>query len=60
MRRKIQVRGATLDNGKEVRETDEGVVSVFVHPDKTVSTTDGNGHHTTVEGTWTTYTPRVL
>ena len=60
MRRKVQVRGSKLDSGIEVTENDEGVVSVFVHPDKSITTTDGNGHHRKVSGIWISYTPRVL
>ena len=60
MRRTIQVRGATMDSGNEFTENEEGVVAVYVHPDKSVSYKDNKGNETTIEGTWVSYTPRVL
>jgi len=58
MRRSIMVFGCTMDDGSQVTCDDEGVVSVRVHPDRSVSVTDSNNDETTVEGEWVGYVPR--
>ena len=58
MRRAIQVFGAELDTGKKITTDDDGVVSVTVHPDKSVTYTDPTGSTHTAEGSWTSYIPR--
>jgi hypothetical protein len=58
MRRAIKVFGAQLENGGKVTTDDEGVVSVTVHPDKSVSFLDPDGQTTTVDSKWTSYVPR--
>ena len=60
MRRKIQVRGVMLKNGLEFTEELDGVVSVYVHPDGTVTYKNVKGEEILVAGNWTSYTPRVL
>lgn len=58
MRRVIKVWGAELDNGNKVIIADEGVVSVTIHPDKSVTYLNPEGQTIAVEGAWTSYNPR--
>ncbi len=58
MRRSIMVFGCTLDDGSQVTCNDDGVVSVRVHPDHSVSTTNSHNEETTVDGKWVGYVPR--
>ncbi len=58
MRRAIKVWGAELDNGNSITTADEGVVSVTVHPDKSVTYLNPQGQTISVSGAWTSYNPR--
>lgn len=60
MRRTIQVRGVVFVDGTEFTENNEGVVAVYVHPDKSVTYKDSKGTEVAVDGEWISYTPRVL
>ncbi len=58
VRRAIKVWGAQMDDGRMVTNDDPSIVSVTIHPDGHVSTTDPQGKEETVSGTWATYNPR--
>jgi len=58
VRRAIKVWGAQMDDGRMVTNDDPSIVSVTIHPDGHVSTTDPTGKEQTVSGTWATYNPR--
>lgn len=58
-KRSIQVWGVTLTDGTEIKNTDEGIVSVIANPDKTVTITDVDNNVKIVEGAeWVSYVPR--
>jgi len=58
MRRSIKVFGAQLEDGNKVTTDDEGIVSVTVHPDKSVTFLTPDGSTKTVGSKWTSYVPR--
>ena len=58
MRRSIKVYGAQLEDGKEITTDDEGVVSVTVHPDKSVTYLTPEGQTMQTESKWLSYVPR--
>lgn len=58
VRRAIKVWGAIMDDGRAVTNDDPNIVSVTIHPDGSVVTTDPAGHDDKVEGNWATYNPR--
>jgi len=58
LRRPIKVWGAIMQDGSQITENDENVVSVTCHPDKSVTTTDPQGKETRHEGEWVSYNPR--
>lgn len=58
VRRAIKVWGAVMQDGTSVTNDDPNVVSVIIHPDGHVSTTDSAGRDTVINGTWATYNPR--
>ena len=58
MRRAIKVLCSELDNGNKITIANEGVVSVTIHPDKSVTYLDPQGQTIAVEGSWTSYNPR--
>lgn len=58
IRRAIKVWGAQMDDGRMVTNDDPEIVSVTIHPDGHVSTTNPHGKEHNVSGTWATYNPR--
>jgi hypothetical protein len=58
MRRAIKVFGAQLEDGNQVTTDDEGIVSVTVHPDKSVTFLTPDGNTKSVSSKWTSYVPR--
>ena len=58
MRRAIKVFGAVLDTGKTIKTDSDDIVSVTIHPDKSVTYLDPEGHTSTAEGQWVSYVPR--
>ncbi|MFK5892175.1 MAG: hypothetical protein QM504_03025 [Pseudomonadota bacterium] len=58
MRRAIKVFGAQLEDGNKVTTDDDGIVSVTVHPDKSVTFLTPEGDTMAVNGKWTSYVPR--
>ncbi len=58
MRRSIKVFGAELEDGTKITTDDEGVVSVTVHPDKSVTYLTSDGQTITTESKWESYVPR--
>jgi hypothetical protein len=58
VRRAIKVWGAVMKDGTSITNEDPNVVSVIIHPDGSVSTTDPSGRAHKAEGTWATYNPR--
>ncbi len=58
MRRAIKVFGAQLENGGKVTTDDDDIVSVTVHPDKSVTFLTPSGDTKTVDSKWTSYVPR--
>lgn len=58
VRRAIKVWGAKMDDGRMITNEDEGVVSVTIHPDGSVTTSDSKGEEHKTSGTWVTYNPR--
>ena len=58
IRRAIKVWGAVMKDGTSITNDDPNVVSVTIHPDGTVSTTDPSGRDHKCNGTWATYNPR--
>lgn len=58
-KRSIQVWGCDLEDGTRITNDDEGIVSVIVNGDKTVTVTDSNNVEKIVEGArWVSYVPR--
>ncbi|MCP3852065.1 MAG: hypothetical protein GY694_17775 [Gammaproteobacteria bacterium] len=58
-KRSIQVWGCDLEDGSKITNNDEGIVSVIVNGDKTVTVTDSNNVEKIVEGArWVSYVPR--
>jgi hypothetical protein len=47
-----------MDDGRMVTNDDPDIVSVTIHPDGHVSTTNPHGKEVTISGTWATYNPR--
>lgn len=58
MRRSIMVFGCTMEDGSQVTCEDEGVVSVRVHPDHSVTITNSDNDVSEVDGKWVGYVPR--
>ena len=58
MRRSIMVFGCTMEDGSQVTCDDDGVVSVRVHPDHSVTVTNSSTDVTEVNGKWVGYVPR--
>jgi hypothetical protein len=58
MRRSIMVFGCTMEDGSQVTCDDDGVVSVRVHPDHSVTVTNSSNDETAVDGKWVGYVPR--
>lgn len=59
IKRSIQVWGCDLEDGTKITNNDEGIVSVIVNGDKTVTVTDVNNVERIVEGAkWVSYVPR--
>ncbi|MCU7819344.1 MAG: hypothetical protein KZQ56_00455 [gamma proteobacterium symbiont of Lucinoma myriamae] len=59
VKRSIQVWGCDLEDGTKITNNDEGIVSVIVNGDKSVTVTDTNHIETIVEGArWVSYVPR--
>ncbi len=59
MRRPIKVYGAELDNGSKVTTEDPEIVTVTIHPDRSVSTTNLQGKSEIIEGQWVSYARRL-
>ena len=58
-KRSIQVWGCDLEDGSSITNNDEGIVSVIVNGDRTVTVTDVNHVQKIVEGArWVSYVPR--
>ncbi|MDX2504872.1 MAG: hypothetical protein QNL62_10400 [Gammaproteobacteria bacterium] len=58
-KRPIQVWGCDLEDGTRITNDDEGIVSVIVNGDHTVTITDINHNEKIVEGArWVSYVPR--
>lgn len=58
MRRSVMVFGCTMEDGSKVTCDDDGVVSVRVHPDHSVSVMNSSNDEHTLEGKWVGYVPR--
>jgi hypothetical protein len=59
VKRSIQVWGCDLEDGTKITNDDEGIVSVIVNGDRTVTVTDSNNNERIVEGArWVSYVPR--
>lgn len=59
VKRSIQVWGCDLEDGTKITNNDEGIVSVIVNGDKSVTVTDINHNERIVEGArWVSYVPR--
>lgn len=58
MRRSIMVFGCTMEDDSQVTCDDNGVVSVKVHPDHSVSVTNSDNDERTIDGKWVGYVPR--
>lgn len=58
MRRSIMVFGCTMEDGSQISCDDEGVVSVRVHPDHSVSVTSSDNDERILDGKWVGYVPR--
>jgi hypothetical protein len=58
MRRSIMVFGCTMADGSQITCEDEGVVSVRVHPDHSVSVTNSSNEEQKMAGEWVGYVPR--
>lgn len=59
IKRSIQVWGCDLEDGTRISNDDEGIVSVIVNGDHTVTVTDSNNNQKLVEGAhWVSYVPR--
>ncbi len=50
--------GCTIEDGSQVTCNDDGVVSVRVHPDHSVTVTNSSNDETMVDGKWVSYVPR--
>ncbi len=58
-KRSIQVWGCDLEDGTKITNNDEGIVSVIVNGDHTVTVTDSSNNERIVEGArWVSYVPR--
>ncbi len=58
-KRPIQVWGCDLEDGTRIDAGKDGIVSVIVHGDHSVTVTDTNNNETIVEGAyWVGYVPR--
>ena len=58
-KRSIQVWGCDLEDGTRITNNDEGIVSVIVNGDHTVTVTDESNNEKIVEGArWVSYVPR--
>ena len=57
-KRSIRVWGCDMADGTRVNAGENGIVSVVVHGDKTVSVVDAFNNETIIEGTWVGYVPR--
>lgn len=58
-KRSIQVWGCDLEDGTSITNEDEGVVSVIVNGDHSVTVTDAHNNATIVAGArWVSYVPR--
>ncbi len=58
-KRSIQVWGCDLEDGTKITNNDDGVVSVIVNGDHSVTITDVNNVQKIVEGArWVSYVPR--
>ena len=58
-KRSIQVWGCDLEDGTRISNDDEGIVSVIVNGDHTVTVTDSSNNARIVEGArWVSYVPR--
>jgi hypothetical protein len=58
-KRSIQVWGCDLEDGTRITNDDEGIVSVIVNGDHTVTITDPDNNEKIVEGArWVSYVPR--
>lgn len=57
-KRPIQVWGCDMEDGSRVNAGENGIVSVIVHGDKTVTVTDVNNDEKKIDGTWVGYVPR--
>ena len=59
VKRSIQVWGCTLEDGSQITNGHDGIVSVIVNGDHTVTITDSHGHEKIVDGArWVSYVPR--
>ncbi|WP_198263548.1 hypothetical protein [sulfur-oxidizing endosymbiont of Gigantopelta aegis] len=59
VKRSIQVWGCDLEDGTKITNNDEGIVSVIVNGDRTVTVTDSSNNEKIVEGArWVSYVPR--
>ena len=58
-KRSIQVWGCDLEDGTRISNDDEGIVSVIVNGDHSVTVTDSSNNARIVEGArWVSYVPR--
>ncbi len=58
-KRSIQVWGCDLEDGTRISNDDDGIVSVIVNGDHSVTVTDSNNNARIVEGArWVSYVPR--
>jgi len=58
-KRSIQVWGCDLEDGTRISNDDEGIVSVIVNGDHSVTVTDSSNNERIVEGArWVSYVPR--
>lgn len=58
-KRSIQVWGCDLEDGTRITNNDEGIVSVIVNGDHSVTVTDSSHNERIVEGArWVSYVPR--
>jgi len=58
MRRAIKVFGAVLNTGVTINTDSDQIVSVTIHPDKSVTYLDPAGNTLTADGQWVSYVPR--
>ena len=58
-KRPIQVWGCDLEDGTRINAGEDGIVSVIVHGDRTVTVTDAQNNETLItRSTWVSYVPR--